>query len=83
MSKPALTLFLGELKKRDTKSFQKIMGFHRTLSSDAIHTGCKGLVRSKDWMTESAVNTINHEAGAHPIKAMLTYLFNIEQKCQC
>ena len=60
-----LTLFLGELKKRDTKSFQKILGFHRTLSSDAIHTGCKGLVRSKDWMTDSAVNTINHEAGAH------------------
>jgi hypothetical protein len=34
----------GDLKNRNSKSFRKILGFHRTLSTDAIHTGCKGLV---------------------------------------
>jgi hypothetical protein len=55
---------LGDHKNhRNTKSFKKIFGFHRTLSTDAIHTGCKGLVRSKDWMDEAAIKTICHETG--------------------
>jgi hypothetical protein len=59
--KSCCCLLSGDHKNRE--NVKKILGFHRTLSTDAIHTGCKGLVRSKDWMIEAAVKTVHHEIG--------------------
>ncbi|TRY67888.1 hypothetical protein TCAL_05175 [Tigriopus californicus] len=39
--------------KNVKKNAIKPLDFHRTNSFDAIHTGCKGLVRSQNWMRGS------------------------------
>jgi hypothetical protein len=37
----------------------KLREFRRTNSVDAVHTGCKGLLRSDDWRTESKLKDAN------------------------
>jgi len=47
----------GEFKWHEGPRTSSLIGgsdFQRTNSCDAVHTGCKGLVRSQDWIKHSA-----------------------------
>ena len=53
------------------KPVSTTLDFQRTHSSDAINTGCRGFVRSNDWMN-SAVN--KEHVGSHMMGEQLMVL---------
>ena len=46
-------------KSHAASAAKQLLDFHRTNSADAINTGCKGLVRSKDWLNNSELKEAN------------------------